>query len=294
MRGVEAEVGGGGPRLAASEERPPRRSSRPRAAPRPAARLAGLTVAAIPVAAVLLFGAVEDEHALPIEAAALVIGAGSLLARARRGARPLPAPRVTLPLLLLAALPAIQLVPLPPHARAALSPRLAEIRPVVTTLSVHPYATGGALLRWLAYAAFLVACLELLRRPGAAASALAAVCGLGIAEAIYGVGNLLLGNRTLLWLPRTAYFADATGTLVNHNHYATVLVLCLFAVLARRWLARPRADPGEGHGVTAACIAGATAIGLASCCRPRGGMPRQLAIPRHSRAAIAKPVADGG
>jgi O-antigen ligase len=229
-------------------------------------------VAAVPVIAVVLFGAVEDEHALPLETAALLLGAWALVARALRGDRPLPLAPVVLPVLLLAAIPALQLLPFPRGTAGLVSPGFERFGVgSLRTLSVYPHATAIALLRWLAYAAYLIAALEFLRRPGAVAAALGVVALLGIGEAVYGVANLLVGNHRLLWLPREVGFENATGTLVNRNHYAALLQLCLAALLARRWLSPRRAH--DERGLTALYLAGATAIGLA-------------AVLSHSRAGV--------
>jgi O-antigen ligase len=226
-------------------------------------RLRGLAVAAVPATAAVLFGAVEPEHTLPIQAAALLLGAGALCARAGRGERPLPLPSVTLPVLLLCALPAVQLIPIPAGAGAWIAPGLRRLEIThLTTISVNPEVTLLALLRWMSYAAFFIAALEMLRRPGALRSALSVVAVLGVAEAAYGIGNLMTGNARLLWIERTAYHGDATGTLVNRNHFATMMLLCLAAVLARRWLARPRSTDAE-RALTVLSVVAAALIGVA-------------------------------
>jgi O-antigen ligase len=275
---------------------PRRRGTAPRAPKRPALAdgLLGVFVAAVPGAAVVLFGAVEDEHALPIEALVLLMGAAVVAVRAWRGDRPLPSPAVTLPVLLLAALPAVQLLPIPAGSGAWIAPGLGRFDVArLTTLSVHPYATFLALVRWTSYAAFLIASLEILGRPGAARAALAATAGLGILEALYGVGNLLLGNRRLLWLDRVAYAGDATGTLVNRNHFATVMVLCLAALLAARWLAPRQRSPGEERAFTVLYLAGATVIGLGVLLSHSRGGTICLAVALAIAAALAPRDAEG-
>ena len=240
--------------------RPPRRHV---AAPALRDRVLGVCLAAIPATGVALFGAVEPDHALPLEAAALLVGAWAVVTRARRGERPLPLPRLTLPVLLLAALPAAQLLPLPGGLPALLAPGLQRFGLAsVRTITVDQQATVLALLRWLSYAAFLIAALEILPRRGAAAAALTAVATLGVLEAVYGIGNLLAGNEYILWVPRDTFAGDATGTLVNRNHYAALFELCLPALLARRWLGAGRRDADE-LGRTAFAVGAAGAMGLA-------------------------------
>jgi O-antigen ligase len=145
---------------------------------------------------------------------------------------------------------------------ASLSPKAAGLG--LGALSVSRFDTLLGLLRWLSYAAFLIAALEGVRRPRGAQVVLGVVAGLGIFEAIYGVANLLSGNTWLLWLPRETGFSTATGTLVNRNHYAAVLEICLPAFLARRWLTRRAQDGGEDRAITATLIILATVMGLAA------------------------------
>lgn len=236
--------------------------------PNAADRVLAITLAAVPIAGIVLFGAVEPEHAMPLETIALLLGAGAVIARVWRGDRPLPAPGVTLPVLLLAAMPALQLIPLPAGIPAILSPGLQRFGATsLRTLSVDPVATSFALIRWLSYAAFLVAAIEIAGRRGTLPTVLTAVALLGVFEAVYGIANLAFGNRYLLWLPRDGHIRDATGTLVNRNHYAAVFELCLPALLARRSLAQRSARHErrrDDAGLTALYVGAATIMGLAA------------------------------
>jgi len=241
-----------------------RPAPRPEAAPAPAVadRVRVGVLVAIPATAVVLFGAVEAVHALPVEIGALLLGAATVLARVRRGERPLPAPRLTLPVLGLAGLAALQLVPWPGRVPTALGVGFARPEAaLLRSLSVFPSATYVALLRWLAYAGFLIAALDVLPRPGAARMALGAVAAFGIVEATYGIVNLLVGNAHLLWLRREVSLLDATGTLVNRNHYAALLELCVPALLARHWLAR--GSRTDASGLAALTVIAGTVMGLA-------------------------------
>jgi len=228
----------------------------------------------VPIAAVVLFGGVEPEHGFPIQALALLLGAAAVLGRTFRGEGALPIPGLTLAVLALCALPALQLLPIPAGAGAWIAPGLRRFDALeLEQISTFPHATQLALVRWLSYAAFLLAALEALRRPGVDRVILAAIAALGIAEALYGVGNLLNGNGMILWVDRDAPDSSATGTLVNRNHYASVLVLGLFALLARRWRAPRPHHVRDESGRTVAYLAGATAIGVAIVCsRSRGGI----------------------
>jgi O-antigen ligase len=261
LAGIQPETSRDEPAPARERRRTPR--TEPVAVPDDrTARLQGRIVAAVPVTALVLFGGVEPEHALPVAAFALVLGSVALLARARRKARPLPVPALTVPVLLLAALPLVQLVPLPAIATHLLAAGFGRhgIEPV-WGLSTSPRLTLLALVRWTAYAAYLVAALECLRRPAAVRAALGTIAALGVAEAAYGIVNLTSGNRSVLWITRSAYLHDATGTLVNRNHFATLLVLATSALLARRWAARRRRSTDEPS-ITVLYVVGATCMGL--------------------------------
>lgn len=276
--------------------RPRRPRPGPRAAPAPAPTvvdrvMVGVLVA-IPATAVVLFGAVEAVHALPVEIAALLLGAATVLARVRRGDRPLPAPQLTLPVLGLPGLAALQLVPLPGRAPAGLGAGFARPEAALLhSLSVFPAATHVALLRWLAYAAFLIAALDVLRRPAAVRMALWAVVALGISEAAYGIVNLLAGNAHLLWLRREVSFLDATGTLVNRNHYAALLELCVPALLARHWLAGRASVDARGR--AALIVIAGTVMGLALLLSHSRAGVVALVLALTVTAALAPPGAEG-
>jgi O-antigen ligase/polysaccharide polymerase Wzy-like membrane protein len=253
--------------LQEASERPAVRSATPSRRPaapavRPRDRVVAAAVSAVAAAAIVLFGAVEARVALPLEAVALLAGAAAVVARARRGDRPLPVADVTLPVLCLAALPALQLVPLPAGLASAIAPGVARFagggpRPITVDVA----ATSLALVRWLSYAAYLIAALEATRRPGGAVTALAVVLAVGLFEAVYGTWNLLAGNQSILWIAREAATGDATGSLVNRNHYAAIFELCLPALLARAALdGRPR-DDAAGRNVLVGIGAVAMAVG---------------------------------
>jgi len=262
----------------------------PRRGGRRAAVLAG--IAAI---AVVLFGGVEPEHGLPIQAGALLLGAGAVMGRLRRGEPPLPCPSVTFFVLLLTALPALQLVPLPAGAGNLLAPGLARFGVThLRTLSTHPSATVFSTLRWLSYAAFFIAALDTFERPGGIPSALTVLALLGLLEALYGIGNLMAGNDRLLWLPRGAYLADATGTLVNRNHFAATMEVCLPALLARRWFVRRQRSPAEEHALTAIFVLGAAVGGLAVLLSHSRGGIASLAIALSAVLLLTRQARTGG
>jgi O-antigen ligase len=144
-------------------------------------------------------------------------------------------------------------------------------------LSVYPYATELAVLRLAAYAVFFLLVLDAVSTPARVRGALAWAAGLGTAVAIYGLLNYLSGNARLLWLPRRFYIDSATGTFVNRNHFAALMVLLLPTVLACHWT-RPRMSPtGAARGDAAARAAFFLLCGAAMCLgllfsKSRGGI----------------------
>ena len=104
-----------------------------------------------------------------------------------------------------------------------------------------------------------------------------ALTALVLFEAFYGTWALAHGADRVLGLwPKPRYLGDATGTFVNHNHYAGLLALCWPLCLA--WLRLPReaggpALPGAARRVLvvfvclwlgAALVASHSRLGLAA------------------------------
>jgi O-antigen ligase len=212
-------------------------------------------------ASVVLFGAVDERHLAPIELALFALLGAVVLRRWRAGAAPLAVHPAAVPLLALAGLAALQLLPLPASVTVALSPGLAGLRdglpmaapPATLALSAYSYATHLALLELAAYAAFFLLALEAIATPVRVRAVLRSAAVLGTTVAGYGIVSYLLGNTYLLWLPRRFYLDSVTGTFVNHNHFAALMVLLIPALLAYYWLPLEQAPVGRhGRGEAAA------------------------------------------
>jgi O-antigen ligase len=195
-----------------------------------------LTVA---TASVVLFGGVEIHRLAPLELGLFLLAGLAIL---RRGLSSTPAfylHPAAIPLVALALLGLLHLVPLPAGVTHALSPGLAELTAdlpgppaAFVPLSVYPYATHLAVLQLAAYCVFFVLALDALSSPERVRTALRWAAILGTLVAGYGLFNYLWGNHHLLWVPRRHDQASVTGTYVNRNNFATLMVLLLPALLA--------------------------------------------------------------
>jgi len=200
------------------------------------------------------FGAVRG-----VGRVALELGAGLILliwmARAIGRSTPLPSPAVRVGLLGMLLLVALQAAPIGESVMSKLSPARAALR-VESSTPESMIETESALLGADARAFDRAASLSL--DPGASASALrtgvalvalwfaattvAAVCGLrrlalgciasGAFQGLYGLLVMASGHDKIWHLPKLHFLSTATGTYVNPNHFADLLLLCLPAGLA--------------------------------------------------------------
>ena len=195
---------------------------------------------------------------------------------------PRPLPRATRDVgigFALLALPAVlQLVPLPARLVAALSPATRDLYSAMAPaaawmpLSQDSHATLSALV-WGAACAAAAVLVTLLFEGRRLSMLLATLVTLGALQAFYGLVEFLSGRQRILAYTKVYYTDSVTGTYINRNHFAGLLLLVL--PLAAAWLitrarrlsgAAPRrqgtrrllalADPGAGP---------ATLLALAVC-----------------------------
>src|SRR2546426_1218252 len=127
-----------------------------------------------------------------------------------------------------------------------------------TTLSIYPHDTILGLVKFLAYvSAFALAAYLFDSRTKKSLLVRGLIC-LGVAEAAYGTFQYLTGVQKIFAYTKQYYREDATGTYINHNHFAGLLELTLpFAAASvfyffqlwsesRRNMARRRAPAGAG------------------------------------------------
>ncbi len=135
----------------------------------------------------------------------------------------------------------VQVIPLPAWLVRVISPKRLLSLPLAAqsgsapswiTLSIYPHDTEVALLKLLAYlGAFLLAAY--LFDSGTRKSLLVRILiGLGCAEAVYGTFQYLTQSEKILWYKKIYYVGLATGTYINHNHFAGLLEMACPFVLA--------------------------------------------------------------
>jgi O-antigen ligase len=210
-----------------------------------------LGVLALLVAAPLPFGSVRSGAVLGIELAAAALGLGAILligsddeARAAVPVAPLAlAGAVT-------ALGVFQLVPLPFSIAERFNPTAELVRPLIpylglsgppsVTWSVSSPETTDALLRFIAYALIGLATAVAFDTENARRRFAFVLIAAAVFQAVYGSGEYLTGRQHIFGYAKKYYLDSATGTLINRNHFATMLAIALPFALT---LAIPR--PGN-------------------------------------------------
>jgi putative inorganic carbon (hco3(-)) transporter len=149
---------------------------------------------------------------------------------------------ITLAALVFLAYIAFQLVPLPPAFLKFLSPLSWEIwnrSPLPPgsyyPISIHPYATKHGLI--FAFCLFLVYLWVVygIRTRKQLNTLVIGLIIFGLAEVIYGSFENLSGRNHILWLERVGRNTDITGTIINHDHFASFLSLIICLGLGFFW-----------------------------------------------------------
>lgn len=95
------------------------------------------------------------------------------------------------------------------------------------TLSIYPHATILAGIRFLAYLAAFVLAVQVFDSHRRSSILVRSLIGLGLLEAVYGSVEYLTGWEKIFTYSKQAYTGMATGTYINHNHFAGVLEMTL-------------------------------------------------------------------
>ncbi len=98
-------------------------------------------------------------------------------------------------------------------------------RPFHAVPSVAPWE----LTRWGAAAVVFCLALSIARRRRGATALAIGITLLGVLEAFWGLSNQSGAGASLGLFHKEHYLGSATGTLVNRNHFAALIVLCLGA-----------------------------------------------------------------
>jgi O-antigen ligase len=182
---------------------------------------------------VLGFGGVQSLAYTAIEVSLFVLMLVVVIAQTVDGKIDLPVPLWIVPFLCLVL---FQTIPLPVRLMSWLSPvRLfpllqAALAPGAThwvTLSLYPHDTLLGFFKLVAYlAAFVLAAYAFEAREGKDVLARGLIV-LGSLEAAYGMVQYLTGYQKIFGYTKQFYTADATGTYINHNHFAGFLELVI-------------------------------------------------------------------
>ncbi len=114
--------------------------------------------------------------------------------------------------------------------------------------SFDRWATSEMFVRLLVYGSAFAAARRVARDERSAQRLILALLLLGVFEAAYGLVQYLTGWQKILWYERVYYRESATGTYVNHNHYAGFLEMVIPFAVARALVALPRAGNHRAHG----------------------------------------------
>jgi O-antigen ligase len=180
--------------------------------------------------AALAFGGTYAPLLCVVQLLILGLGVLILLSELRSPLNLTQAPRIV-PLVLVALL-LLQILPLP----VSLAPLLGAQDGVFPgrpyfTLSFSPYQTVSHLLLLVTYGTAFGLTLMISRDAGARRRFLYVLLALGAFEALYGLVQYLTGWQQIFTYVKKYYLEDATGTYINHNHFAGLLEMVLpFAV----------------------------------------------------------------
>ena len=134
---------------------------------------------------------------------------------------------------LFAAWVALQLVPLPVSLVQALQPARFRLpaahqdAAAAMTLSIYPHATVLLWVRFLAYFAAFILAVQLFDSRRRASLTVRALIALGLIEAVYGSVEYLTGREKIFNVSKQFYTGMATGTFINHNHFAGFLEMTM-------------------------------------------------------------------
>src|SRR6516165_6706917 len=193
-------------------------------------RASEIVLAVVVVATVLNFGGVQP---LAYSLMEIVLFAALLALAVHQTWRGRIQLRVSMWPVLFALWVALQLIPLPASLVRELQPaRFQEaLAPHVDagrlTLSIYPHATLLLWLRFLGYLAAFVLAVHLFDSRKRSSILISTLIGLGLFESFYGSAEYVSGTEKIFTYVKRDYRRMATGTYINHNHYAGLLELTL-------------------------------------------------------------------
>ncbi|MDX1387991.1 MAG: O-antigen ligase family protein [Acidobacteriota bacterium] len=196
-------------------------------------------VLAVVVLSPLPFGSVLPEALLGLQLAVAVLGVLSLVLLARGSGLPAGAARAAVTLAVaLVGIGLVQLVPLPARVVGWIAPPTASVREEIAGVlpgvlagplpeSLAPPDTVDAVLRLAAYVVLGVAAALAFRGDRAVRTFMLVVAASGAFQAVYGSVEYLSGHQHIFGYAKEFYVDQATGTLINRNHFASYLAMTL-------------------------------------------------------------------
>jgi O-antigen ligase len=101
-----------------------------------------------------------------------------------------------------------------------------------TTISIYPHATMVLLLKFLAYLGAFAVAAFVFNSSSRKSLLVRVLMFLGLFEAGYGMVQYLANWQKIFWMDKVYYTSEATGTYINHNHFAGFLELTFPFMLA--------------------------------------------------------------
>lgn len=196
-----------------------------------------IVLSLIIIGATLAFGGVQPFVYSVVEIAIFAVFLTLLLHQARRGSVQLPLPIWPL---FFALLVVLQIVPLPAGLVTRISPArwlpasvLAITHPgSLVTLSMDPHATLLGLMKFLAYLGAFALAAYVFDSHQRKSTLVRTLIFLGLFEAAYGIVQYTTGWQKIFTFNKIFYRDTASGTFINHNHFAGFIELTFPFVLA--------------------------------------------------------------
>ncbi|MGH9396754.1 MAG: O-antigen ligase family protein [Terriglobia bacterium] len=233
-------------------------------------RVTEIILALTIIGTTLAFGGVQPLTYSLMEIAIYAIFLALLIQHARRGRIQLDVPVWPL---LFALLVIIQLIPLPQGWVSALDP--ARILPAglssiqhrvghAMTISIYPHATLLHLLKFFAYLGAFVLAAYVFDSRQKKSTLVRVLIFLGLFEAAYGIVQYLADWQKIFTYKKVFYTDAATGTFINHNHFAGFLELTFPFMLATAFYYFQIWQDGRRRGPARVDPATASAAGIQS------------------------------
>jgi O-antigen ligase len=171
---------------------------------------------------------------------------------------------VFLPVALMLAWIALQILPLPKAWVEAISPLTAELwaatpsEHTTVTLSLYPLATQRMFALLLVGACVFLVAANVYRTPAQVQRLLLCVVATGAAVAGLGIAQKFLGGDRVYWFVPPTH--GNSGPFMNHNHYAQYLNLSIAAALGLVLIPNPRSSAAWRH-MTRVLLSGLIALG---------------------------------